>query len=483
MHRQLLYGIIFISLVIAVCTLTVGHEWGDDFASYIMQAESITEGKMQEFVEHNAFTILESSFQIGPVAYPWGYPLILAPVYAIKGNSPLALKLPGIILFAVFLICLYELLASSDLTPTESLLLVAVFAFNPLLLDFLDQILSEIPFLLFSTLTLGLAHKRVRTATESALLGLAIAFAFFIRTTGILLLASFLLTEIFKIWHNRKDNLFFKNMLQHLLIVCGIFGLLWIAYAVLFPGGGESYFAQYQAFQLSTVLENSRNYFDVFSQFFGKTTFWKSLYYILCIFFLIGFWVRRKKDPLFILFFVLWMLMLITWPAWQGARFIVPVLPIFIYFTHQGIKSAAQRVPAMYQPDTQRVLHGFWLIIAIIFLFNSGRHAYLNLQNDRAISGPYDTYSREVYDFIKEKTASDSIVVFFKPRAMRLMTGHDALMSMECERILKGDILVLSRRVKLAENHQIPPEEIASCTLSLNEVFRNSRFIVYEIQK
>jgi hypothetical protein len=88
-----------------------------------------------------------------------------------------------------------------------------------------------------------------------------------------------------------------------------------------------------------------------------------------------------------------------------------------------------------------------------------------------------------VYNYIDEKTPPDSIVVFFKPRAMRLMTDHDALMSMECDRILKGDILVLSRRVKLAENHQIPPEEIASCNLPLHEVFRNSRFIVYEIRK
>jgi 4-amino-4-deoxy-L-arabinose transferase-like glycosyltransferase len=481
MHHKILYGIIFTSLVIAVCTLTVGHAWGDDFASYIMQAQSIVQGKTQEFVEHNAFTIFESSFQIGPVAYPWGYPLILAPMYAIKGNSPLVLKLPNIILFAAFLVCLYVLLTSS-LSRTESLLLVAVFAFNPLLLDFLDEILSDIPFLLFSTLALWLANKRVRAATEYALLGLVIAVAFFIRTTGFLLLASFLIMEFVDIWRNREDTSA-KNTLRNILIVCGTFGLLWIIYALLFPGGGESYFAQYQALQLSTVLENSRNYFDVFSQFFGETSSWKYLYYLLCLFFLIGLWIRRKKETFFILFFALWMLLLITWPAWQGTRFILPVLPIFIYFTHQGISSVVQRVPAIYQARAQQAVHAFWIIIAVIFLFNSSRHAYLNLQNDRAISGAYDPYSREVYNYIKEKTSPENIVVFFKPRAMRLMTGHDALMSMECERILKGDILVLSRRVRIAENHQIPPEEIASCNLPLNEVFRNSRFIVYEIQK
>ena len=483
MHNKSLFGIILISLIIAAFTLRAGHEWGDDFSSYIMQAESIVDGNTQEFVEHNAFTIFESSFQIGPVAYPWGYPLILAPVYALKGNSPLALKLPGLFFFAAFLVCLHYVWNGSDLSRNESLLLVAVFAFNPLLLDFLDQILSDIPFLFFSTLALLLANKNPRSMRNNVLLGIVITIAFFIRTTGILLLASFFVVEFFKVWRYRADPTFFKNTLQNILIVCGSFGFMWILYALIFPGGGESYFAQYQAFQFSTAWEYINSYFDVFSQFFGETTVWKYLYYVLWIFFLIGLWARRKKETIFVVFFLLWMILLITWPSWQGARFIFPLLPISIYFVYQGMKSVVNTLPENYQKTGQIITHGFWLIIALIFLFDSSTNAYHNLQNDRAINGPYDSYSTEVYKYVTEKTSPDSIIVFFKPRAMRLMTGHDAIMSMECDRILKGDILVLSRRVKIAENHQIRPEEIASCNLPLDEVFRNSRFIVYEINK
>jgi hypothetical protein len=60
------------------------------------------------------------------------------------------------------------------------------------------------------------------------------------------------------------------------------------------------------------------------------------------------------------------------------------------------------------------------------------------------------------------------------------MTNHDTLMSTECDRILKGNYLVLSRKV--GKNQQIPPEEIDTCHLPLNEVLKNSRFIIYEIQ-
>src|SRR4030095_7945340 len=120
-----------------------------------MQAKSILNGTTLEFVEHNSFTIFESSNQIGPVAYPWGYPLILTPIYFLKGINPLALKLPGLFFYAGFLICLY-LLFKNRVTPTENLLLICLFAFNPLLIQFLDQILSDVPFLFFSTVALFL---------------------------------------------------------------------------------------------------------------------------------------------------------------------------------------------------------------------------------------------------------------------------------------------------------------------------------------
>jgi dolichyl-phosphate-mannose-protein mannosyltransferase len=481
MRNNLLLGIVILSLILGSSTLTRGHEWGDDFASYVMQAKSILNGKTQEFVEHNAFTIFESSSQIGPVAYPWGYPLILTPMYAIKGNSPLALKLPGLSFFAGFLICLY-LLASNRLTRTESLLLVSLFAFNPMLMDFLDQILSDIPFLFFSTLALILmTNGNKRGIPDYILLGGVIACAFFIRTTGVILLASFLAIKAFKVWSNRTNREDTKKILWGMFILCATFGLLWAVYALLFPGGGESYFAQYQAFQIETIPGFISGYFHLFSLFFGEGTIWKYLYYILFIFFLVGIWIRRKGEQVFLIFFSLWMILLITWPYWQGPRFLFPLLPIFMYFTFQGMKTSIHKLPEKYHRIGQGIFYGFWLLIIGIFLFNSATRAYNNVQNGRNINGPFDPVSMEVYSYIKEKTPSDSILIFFKPRALRLMTDHDTLMINQCEGMLKGDYIVLSKKV--GENNQVPPERIDSCGLPLDNVFENRRFIIYEILK
>ena len=480
MRNTLLSVIILISLMIGACTLTRGHQWGDDFAWYILQAKSILNGSTGEFMEQSAFTNYQSTTHLGPLAYPWGYPLILVPVYAIKGISPLALKLPGLFFYAGFLVCLYFLL-NERLTENESLLLVSLFAFNPLLLQFLDQILSDIPFLFFSTLALFLMTRQAKHGLlQYALTGAAIFFTTILRITGILLLGCFLIVEFFRLLNHRRDRMTVIEIIQGSLIVCVVFALLWIANLSLFPSGGESYFSQYTGL-IDTARQFAGAYFNVFSMFFGEATGWKYLYYFLLIFFLLGAWEKRKQEPIFLLFFAFWILIHLTYPYWQGPRYIFPLLPIFIYFTFKGMKTAIRRLPEQYHQMGQRITIGFWLLITVVFLFTSSANAYANLRNNRAINGPFDPYSTEVYSYIKEKTSPDSVVIFFKPRVMVMMTEHPTIMSTECDRMLKGDYIVLSRKV--GENQQITPENIEACDLPLNQVLKNSRFIVYQVQK
>jgi len=478
LRNPFLIIILVLSMVISSSHLTRGHEWGDDFASYIMQAKSILNGDMQSFVEENTFTIYQSTAQIGPVAYPWGYPLILTPIYAAKGISPLALKLPGLIFFVGFLICFY-LLMRTRLTRNESLLLVSLFAFDPMLIDFLDQILSDIPFLFFSTLVLLLiVHEKKQSLLDYAILGGLIFLAFFIRTTGIVLLVTLVAFHAIRFYRENTER---KTIFMNLLVVILSFSVLWfIAYSI-FPSGQDSYFRQLRGFSYATFTRNISGYFALFPQFFGSSPGWRYVYYALIPFFLVGTWANRNAAQPLIIFFVVYLPFMIIWPEWQGPRFLFPLLPLCIYFAFQGMKFAVNNLPEKYQPLGQWLSYSFWLLIVGIFLFNSSFNAYVNLRNNRSINGPFDPYSMQVYDYIKEKTAPDSVIVFFKPRAMRLMTDRNTIMSTECDHMTLGDIIVLSRKV--GENQQIAPEEIDSCNLPLDEVLRNRRFIIYEILK
>jgi hypothetical protein len=289
-----------------------------------------------------------------------------------------------------------------------------------------------------------------------------------------------LIVEFFRLVRHRRDRTTALEIIRGSFIVCVVFLVLWIANILLFPSGGESYVSQYAGL-IETALELAPAYSKIFSEFFGKAAGWKLLYYFLLIFFFLGAWERRTQEPVLLVFFVLWMVAHITYPYWQGPRYIFPLVPSFIYFTFHGMKAVIIRLPERYHVAGQYVFYGFWLLLAGIFLFTSGANASMNLQNNRQINGPFDPYSMEVYKYIREETPPDSVVIFFKPRVMVMMTDHPTIMSTECDRMPKGDYIVLNRKV--GENQQITPEKIGACNLPLNEVLKNSRFIVYRIEK
>jgi len=197
------------------------------------------------------------------------------------------------------------------------------------------------------------------------------------------------------------------------------------------------------------------------------------------VLFFIGLAVRFKADLLFVLYAALYLIVLWSWPEWQGYRFLFPMLPFFIYFAIQGIRATLNKAGENQKAILQKGAYAYLLLIAALFAYNSGLNAYANLRGNREINGPFDPYSIETFDFIKNNTPPDSVIVFFKPRAMRLMTDRNALALTECSLILEGDYLALSKKV--GENLQIPPEQIDECNLPLDKVFENRRFVVYRL--
>ena len=181
------------TLVICLCTLNYGHNWGGDFSAYIMQAKSINQFSTKEFINKNRITIEQSSTRIGPVAYPWGFPVMLAPIYATFGLHLFALKMVGVLCYLGFLVIIWYGFARFHSLPWH-VAYVSFFAANPTLIGFVNHILSDIPFLFVSTLALCLigqiiVEQRVfwSQTKDRILLGVVITSAFFIRTNGILL--------------------------------------------------------------------------------------------------------------------------------------------------------------------------------------------------------------------------------------------------------------------------------------------------------
>jgi len=447
-----------------------------------MQAKSILQGNMPEFVQHNSFTINTSSETVGITAYPWGYPLIIAPVYAVAGLDFIALKLPALLFYAGFLVCLFMLMRRK-LDRAESLLILALFAFNPTYLKFLDQILSDIPFLFFSTLALLLmdVYEQDHQAAFAWALGPVIFMAFFIRTTGVLLLAAFSIDPVIRIIRPRNDRSSTRDAMQSTLVVWFTFGTLALISALVFPGSSQSYIADFVNFSVGTFLNNLSGYFQLFGSFFGTDPASTLVYYFAFVCFVFGLWLRRRDDAVFMIYFFLTLASLVIWPFFQGIRLILPLLPLFVYFALQGLSFAVGRL-AWKRHDVGRVIfYGFWLLVILFFFATSTVYAYTNLHNDRQIPGPFDEYSLRTYEFIRNETPADSVIIFFKPRVMHLMTDRDTFESTKCQPMLLGDYIVFVKGP--SKYRQIPAGMIGMCHLDLQWVFENEGFVAYRIQK
>jgi len=483
MHKRTLFFlglIVLVSAGLGFFTLSRGHLWWDDFAGYLLQAKSILSWTMADFITHSTFTIQNSSYPPGPVAYPWGFPLLLAPVYSLVGLNPLALKLVGLFFYAAFVVCA-AFLARTRLDEVDTLLLTGVLAFAPALIAANDLILSDIPFLAFSTLSLLLIERLPRPPGSSGVAGVAagaaIFMAFFLRSNGILLLAPLLLCLLSAAWPDWRLAL--KKAWPPVLTFSLLVGLQ----AVLFPGGQASYFSHFSLFSLPRLLDNVSYYLWLPASTFDQIPGGVLLYPLLAVFMLVSLSKHWRRDIALYAYSLLTVALFVIWPERQGLRFIYPVLPVLLMAGFDGLRLTIAHLRLGWQARALGLMRAFWGLVMLVCLVISAQSAYQVMAGGREINGPFDTYSQQMYAFIREKTPVDSVIIFMRPRALRLFTERDSFMTQRCEDLVKGDFVVL--HLKMDGNGQISPEQIGSCNpaLKLETAYQNKRFIVYQIQR
>jgi hypothetical protein len=127
-----------------------GHNWGGDFPQYLAQAKSLNDGTLDRLMENSTFRYEKSdSVLLSPKLYPWGFPILLAPIYHVFGFNIFAMKL-FVNLFFLFSVAIVYLLFKDKISNIQNILIAAIIAFNPYFFNFKEHILSDIPFMFFS---------------------------------------------------------------------------------------------------------------------------------------------------------------------------------------------------------------------------------------------------------------------------------------------------------------------------------------------
>jgi hypothetical protein len=460
-ERGLLGLIVLLSLALNLATLDDKHSWGDDWAQYVAQARGIAEGDVAREVTASRFRNEHSSRPFGPTVAMWGFPLLIAPVYAIAGLDLFALKLPGILLFLLFLVTLQALFRNS-LGAASCLLLVALFAFNPYLIQFNNQILTDVPFLFYSSFSLLLIDRFIvkrkfwlSEAFSFALLGVVLFLASWTRIVGVLLVFTSLLCHVIE-WRVTGPSEFgaYARSRRAALLAYLVPLLLALLAGRLLPAVDLPVSGQFAYLSDDGLVEALRTRFERLTLFLtlpGRfyyssiTPGWleTTLSCVSAPFVLLGLRRRYARDYALISYVVLYTGLLFAIKGYNGFRYLFPVLPVYIYFAFVGLGQFFASKDA--RPGLATT------VFAGIVLGLFAAHFALRLTAPPATAasgGPFSSEGRAMLEYVEKNTRRDQVIAFFKPRALSLLTGRRSIMVSLEEQLRDGrcDFAVVFRR-------------------------------------
>jgi hypothetical protein len=343
----------------------------------------------------------------------------------------------------------------------------------------------------------------ISNISDQLLLGVFIAISLFIRTQGLLILATLGVAQFIEILKNtrlekggvargtskasdrflqrffsRSSNLWFF-ILPHVSFL--IVTLLWRSFL---PEGGTSHILLFNDLSLWKIKSNILHYFNLPAVFFAGVPAAQIIYGASIPLAIIGMFERRDSDYQIILYGVMTILLLIVWPSPSGLRLFFPLLPFYVSFTLTGLVKFRDINQGLWKILWRILGVSPLIIICILFLRSSMMNSYGNVVNHRTENtGPFLSTSKEVFSFISNNTETDSIIVFYKPRVMRLFTNRRSIMINQIDKLTKGDYLCIS----LSQNayHQIGNTDLASLYEKgrIHSVYENKDFRLYQIKK
>ena len=362
--------------------------------------------------------------------YPFGFPLLLAITHIIFPDSLIALKSLVVLLYAISVPLTY-LLIRRFASPPMALGTSALCLASPLLLDYSHQVMSEIPFLLFSLIALLLIHRAHESNTLStlALAIIAIIAAYYIRSAGIILIATgILFFALHKKWKEAG------------LIAIGSFllALPWqIRNASL---GGTPYIKQLLSINpyrpeegvltftalIERIIANLEIYGLQIIPYIFLPSFIDANYFVglffscLILYALIAGLIKRH---LLIVYLTCYLGLYILWPdMWSDTRFLIPVIPILFYTILTSLDELLQLLARALKKTASRAG------VVFFFLFLLGSNIF-ETNNLARYTGRLPTEWNNYFiaaEWIKNNTEPDVKIACRKPYLLNAIANRKA---------------------------------------------------------
>jgi len=429
--RIINFLIIASAFVFFIITIKYGHKWGGDFAQYISHGINIATGK--SYIDTGYFFNQYSGWY-GPKTYPPVFPYLLSLVYQFNGLNLYAMKIMIIVCFAIFLF-IYNIYCAkrveNNLTVTFALIMIA---FSPAFWETKNNILSDIPFIMFLYLALLMAERidRIQKDDHKAILeafifGLVCYLAYGTRSVGLLVIVAFCFSQMYR---RRKIT---SAMCTYVVV----FSLLFI-WQNAFLHSDASYLENINNDQGIKKAQDSSNYIEIlygYGQFvvnnitnhvpqYAKVLkwFWEGgsnpligiymtiITVIISMYGYITLLARRASTGE--IFTLIYTSVLIFGPFFQGMRYLIPILPMYSLCLFNAVD---QQCLFPTEKAKKIIKIGFISIILMIYLMN-----YLRLDYSPYKSGIGKKTTVELFNYIEQNTPKDSLIIFQKPRVLAL---------------------------------------------------------------
>ncbi len=460
------------------------HDWGDDFAGYIHQAENIINGIPQS----KTGFLYNEDFHDLSVVTDIGFPLLIAPVYYFRGNDVKAFLLfISFILYLLSFAMMYYY--NRYFSPLISVFLILIIFYNPWTLDFKSEILSDIPFTLFLMLSVNFFLARgITKPLNCIILGIMAGYLISIRAVGmafpLALLCLFIKTLIHTTDKNDKMNLIKNNF----IIAASIIGVYFILNKLLFIIPSQASYLVPDQLNLknlgSTFLLNLNNYFLSIHTFFrglGRYEFLKITASSLAVVSLLTGMIYKYKEKIDFIDFLVAIYLVTIMFLGGNYRYLFPMLPFLVYYMVIGL----ERIKLNLNINKNIVIS----VLGVFVLMQYYPEDKWIINNQEKIkNGPQETASVEAFGYIKKNIPKNSVIVFVKPRALALYTDRIGMINEPTSDLKK----LKSKFEKMGANYLLIHTELTPETKLIKYIeeykdevkfiWNNEKFFLYKIK-
>jgi len=524
-HRRALYEWLPIIVLLAVAAWLCkvfyqpGHDWGDDFALYIHQAKALVNGNVGEVVANNRYAIDNSGWSsFSPLVYPWGFPLMLAPVVMIWGVNYGKLKLVVIASFLGFLFCFYRLVARRT-GPIPAAIIIAVMVSSVSYIGWTASVLSDYPYIFFVAITLLWFDRcRLKDLYEGdglrdlIILGFLIGFSFSIRREGLALLGALVAAHVVllapRVFHYVRDLLrepapvgpgaaavleepklsirWSRIAVPYLAFAITVGGLQLMLPSVLFPhfAGTGSQQIQPNIIWFRDILAEQIGIKDPGVNKLELLHSWWVAAIVLGVFVglavlgLIVRLLRATKEDVTIAAYAVGVCYIVGTAPFHEGRYLLGITPLIAYFAYQALPTIARWVGFLVRPAM--VLSAALLLWFVVANITDMKPAvdYHRVYNG-TINGPTSPAALEMEQKVLDCTRGDDVIAFFRARAMSLLTDRKAIQTGNIDQVMtRADWYVMN----VGSTYSQPLVTDAQAEqLGLKKVWSNAEWVLWLI--